>query len=829
MSKGTYLSSYPITHGGVKPVRHPELRTQIAGQTVVKYLRYRQPVRIDRLELPRTFYGRWVPAVPTHPAHLTVSVLDTADFRWRVVRDIDIPADPRLSGKGLGQKMSVDEVFARFQKIVQEPPLTVELGGLETDLLRVECDREHPVWPNHGECNGGRFHVPFGLLDPLKAWGTAPRKPASLPGYRALLRVGACQPRAPRGMDVVSHPWKVVFRGRKLSVGFSLRRPMLLHLGWDACDAERACQNRLHAGVGGLSGLFGGQSGPVLRTFAADLGANNWSGRVDVRGNRVAYRDLDCGLGLQLDAVFTVEPDALHLELRQSAPGVLPVLEAEAWRLVWDINAAMTGAAAVPTLQPGRNGHVQVPMFWAGDGVGSLRCECLDSSPENTYLQVESYRVGNRVTGGIVLGARPGPEACQTIPAGTVTSAWRWSVANFEPAQRPGAAKPGAAVRRHWGSTYSCYRPEFGGFSNNAISVNCHVNQHAPCEVVAFTRVPRRGPDPRAMFRFTIERALLDGGGYGYYRELYLDSDPVLVSAAGRLHQADPQAAWLRRIEPGFVAAVRRILATIGREGLAVCRELSGNTGSFRWSSNAMDVVGFGHIDAYVNAWTYRALRNATALLRDLDRRPLAARCRKAAARLRAAFGERLVNPETGWVAGWRSRDGRLHDAAYLWLNGPAIAFGLLPPRQARTALRRLEALRVKAGARDAHFGVPFNLLPIPEGDHMLPRIHGPMSPTFENYTDGAMGACGAPYYLRALSAYGFRKEARQIARDLAEGLELGHFDGGVGSGVEFYRWDGVPCGYEGSFGASFGVLYALAVEERVIRPPVPEWWPQNG
>ena len=68
-----------------------------------------------------------------------------------------------------------------------------------------------------------------------------------------------------------------------------------------------------------------------------------------------------------------------------------------------------------------------------------------------------------------------------------------------------------------------------------------------------------------------------------------------------------------------------------------------------------MDVVGFGHIDGYVNAWAYRAFRNAAAMLDELpDRKDLAARSHLAATRLRGSYAPALVNPETGWVAGWR-------------------------------------------------------------------------------------------------------------------------------------------------------------------------------
>jgi hypothetical protein len=788
----------------------------------VRYLRFGHEVRVDRLELKPLIAGRWVPSVPTHPAHVTVSTLHPATGRWTLLKDVELPRDPRISGEGLHQGLGIEEMEERLRESLSVKH-TIELGGVTTDLLRVECDREYPMWPNHGECNGAPFSVPFGTLDTVSALGEAPACEMPLPAYHPPLEVGAVHPAAPAGMDVQALPWLVLFRGKRLSIGFSLIRPEILHLGWDGTGSGRAGENRAHCQRS--AGFYTGLSGPVLRTARGDFGANLWTGRVEVQNNHVRYRGLHSGQGVTIDAVFTVREDGFHLELTQHAERAIPVIEAEAWRLTWNCAAAMTAAAAVPTLRPGRNGEVELPMFWAGDGNGCLRCQKLSGE---AYLQVESYRCQNVVVGGLVPGVRPLPERCQMVPAGTLTSVWQFSVTAFEPVRGAGrrkGARLSAAVRRHWGSVYSCFRPEYGGFSNNSISVNCHVNQHCPMETVVFSQSPERGPDPLALYRFTLERALLGGGGYGFWRNLYLDSDPVLVAGVGRCHQARPDVSWLRRVEPGLVPAVNRILGTLGPEGLVVCRDLSGNSGSHRWSSNAMDVVGFGHLDAYVNAWSYRGLRNAAPLLTALGRGELAARCTAAADALREAYPRYLLSPETGWVAGWRSRDGELHDAAYLWVNAVACAFGLLPEDTAVEALRRLECLRHAVRAGLAHFGLPFNLRPIPAEDHMLPLLRGRFTPTFENYTDGAMGPCFGMYYLRALDRHGLSEQAAQIVADLELGYERGHFNGGVGTGVEFYRWDGVPTGYEGSFVANWVPLYAIAIHRGLFQPPDPEWW----
>jgi hypothetical protein len=465
-----------------------------------------------------------------------------------------------------------------------------------------------------------------------------------------------------------------------------------------------------------------------------------------------------------------------------------------------------------------------------------LSCRLLSGNEKSVHLQVESYRASREVTAGIVLGDRPGDGECLLIPKGVIEATLEFKVGSLEPDSGEveiGTAGPG--LRRHWTSNFSCYRPEFGGFSNTAIAVNCHVNQHGPIEVAAFTRHPDNGLNPLDTARFTIERGIMDSSGYGYWRNLYLDSDPVLVAAAGRIHQRDPDMNWLRSIQPGLIQAAERLLETIGDEGLALCRDLSGNSGSFRWSSNAWDIVGFGHMDAYVNAWTYRALRNAAALVEDLGEEALSQRCRAGASCLRENYAKHLLNPDTGWVGSWRSRDGQLHDYAFTWINGSACAFGLLDDEVAETALTNLEQLRDDLGISSSRLGAPFALLPLDPTDHMLPKMRdaGKLEPTFECFTDGSMAPSAVAYYLRALSICGLKERSSAMATDLDQsffdGLFTGNAGGNMGDGNEFLSWEGLTTGYEGTFGPTFGVLYSIAVEQGVITPPDPEWWPANG
>jgi hypothetical protein len=77
-----------------------------------------------------------------------VSTLDRAANCWKVVADVELPPNPKCAGEGLSQEMRIEEMEAYFEKVIADQvPHRIELRGIETDLLRVECDREYPVWP----------------------------------------------------------------------------------------------------------------------------------------------------------------------------------------------------------------------------------------------------------------------------------------------------------------------------------------------------------------------------------------------------------------------------------------------------------------------------------------------------------------------------------------------------------------------------------------------------------------------------------------------------------------------------------------------------------
>src|ERR1700689_5092567 len=70
----TKIETFPLVQGGLKPTHHERLNAMVNAQPAVATLRFYRPARVDRVEIPPTVYGRGSPPVPTHPAHMVVSV-----------------------------------------------------------------------------------------------------------------------------------------------------------------------------------------------------------------------------------------------------------------------------------------------------------------------------------------------------------------------------------------------------------------------------------------------------------------------------------------------------------------------------------------------------------------------------------------------------------------------------------------------------------------------------------------------------------------------------------------------------------------------------------
>lgn len=774
---------------------------QLPGLATVRYCRFNRRVNLQAVKIP-SITLRWAPSVIGQPAHIQVAYFRNLEKGWEVFLEKDLPL---YNGK---------------------EPHHLEFNNIETDNLRILCDREHPVPPSHGEQWANPYIVPFRILEKVECYGTPLEETEREPIYHPPLRCGAIHPVAPEGMEVREEVHQIKYSSPFFSIGFSLRRPILTHLGWDALGKGLSKHNLIAAEQAyKLPEISPLDSGPFLATLQGDIFPRFWSGEVEINGNRIIYKNLQAVDGLTIDWEFEVHKKGVRLYLTQHCKKKVYALEADAWRYVWEGTKSVSGTWGIPKQIDNRTGVVPLPARWSAPGYGTISIQ----SKSPAILQVDSWRDRKLGWAGFVIGAEQDKYGTLRFDPGEVNNEFMLEVESIKPIIKTSRKKKilPEGILRNWQSVFG-FRPELGGISNNAISVNCHLSQSSPTDMAAYTETPKIGPSPIELARYTITLALEGGPGYGDNRELYMDSDPNLVCAAGRIHQVAPDEAWLKDIWPFTCQATERILATIDKRGLMVSRFLSGNSGSNQWSSNSLDVISFGHYDAYSNAYGYRALRNSQALAEAVGDLNMAQRCRKAASQIHRAYYPCFFNRSTGWLAGWRSADGKLHDYGFIFVNAMAICLELVTKDQAHSILSKLEAKREEMGFNYFYYGLPLNLISIRREDQPRKEItkRADGLDKFGVYINGCLTTVFAGYYLRALSSYGFKKTADIICKHLNESFATNRIVGGIRTGTEFFTFEGRPCGYEGALVGQFRVLLAMAQHWGLVETLKPEWWP---
>jgi hypothetical protein len=203
-----------------------------------------------------------------------------------------------------------------------------------------------------------------------------------------------------------------------------------------------------------------------------------------------------------------------------------------------------------------------------------------------------------------------------------------------------------------------------------------------------------------------------------------------------------------------------------------------------------------------------------------------AARYHNAAERLRGVYLKTFYNPATGVLAGWKSADGQLHDYYFLFVNGIAIHYGLVPRERANAIMDKLLAKMKDVGYTRFDLGLPGNLIPVARKDYvdLNPRFGGGTkednSDGFQIYENGGATACFAYFTLAALYDLGRKEEADKILFPMVESFEKGSFQGSAPNGMtnDWKAWDGTPWGYEGFLSDNYYALLAVLAREGCLK-----------
>ena len=237
--------------------------------------------------------------------------------------------------------------------------------------------------------------------------------------------------------------------------------------------------------------------------------------------------------------------------------------------------------------------------------------------------------------------------------------------------------------------------------------------------------------------------------------------------------------------------------------------------------SNWWDNFAFGHKDVYFNCLTHRALRELSQLLHKLNRHGVAQKYEKQLEKFDKAFYNTFYNPETGWMAGWISKNGKIHDYGFTFAVSMGINEGVIPKAEGKKMLKLLLAKMKKEGYGDLRFGIPGNVCPIAQED----TIYWPCMSDWGRYENGGLNGMNGFHFLTAMYNVGMTKEADEILFAILNTYEKEMTHSGLMPGycqsIDWRTPQGVPCGYNYLADNYYFLLSVYAGKYKMEHPAV--------
>ncbi len=700
-------------------------------------------------------------------------------------------------------------------------PLWFDLAGVETTGLRIEA-RESAT---DGGWTCWNLTTHAFILQGEILFAPDPDRVEPDRWLQVAMAKGAC----PKGVSMRVLAGEVRYRSRFLEVGFKLGRT-----GWSFLAVDERGMGHTHVNLLSTQSVFGSRTEAPERDYwtqglrlfpvgqSCAVGANEHAveGRVCVRGNRVEY-DVTIPAARQRYVLrWTIHEARLELEVERIGAAEVRAWQSSAWHICLDSRITQCCSLGHITRE-GETGLMFLPVLFHAPRMGTLRVTAGAGDP---LWRADCCRPFT--TAEIKVGETATRDGDYRLRAGRHRARLEFAIAPVGIPCRPGTPPAVQNGLDRCALTALTYRADTATLTNNGASMDAIIC--LDCWSATITRLAAHFPaGERALalelLRNTIERWLSGGPTYAggwvndaHWRRRHLVEEYTMTAATPLLGLADflgatRDRAWLRRHAAAIRAELDRTRALdVDDDGLIESNSRLGVSGQHRWSTNWYDVISFGWKDAFVNALLYPALRGLALILPALGQPDLAAGLTDWADKLHANYTGTFFNRQTGWLAGWQCREGKLHDYGFLFVNGAAVNAGLLEPEVAGKTMRGLWQALERAGVPDFRLGLPGNLQPIPWKDLGARMPDG-------IYQNRGLTHSQARHFIGALYKTGLSAEGDRLLHAMMASLADDTAFGGLESGTDWRRWDGERVGYEGMLSDQFGVL-AIALQ-RYGRP----------
>ncbi|HPO12389.1 MAG TPA: discoidin domain-containing protein [Candidatus Hydrogenedentes bacterium] len=715
------------------------------------WIKFRQPARITRVVIHRA-------DVKVYPV----------DFTGEYSPDDGETLQPLFQVSGHQMDERTFTIEKSFEPVV-------------TDNFRVRIDRSsYKEFPNSAQLSEVEVFGEF------VEGGPAPAPDSSA----ASLPPPVLEPTQEKDLVVTRRDTEIEFRSPWLRLAASLERPRITALCWDSLGEGHLDKNLLKPDAKGGARV---ETEPLFPAVTSDQPV------ISQEGNIIRY-DMPLFGNTQARWEIRVEAKNLRMALSWAVNKVTLFRVSPGVQFAFDL--AQTPVA--PLVNPKSGIPAPLPCLLHASDYGSLLIQRSDGGAAEIIAKpLRGVRQWNarlvectetRADG--LYSTKPGVHRWETV----------FSVENPSPLPDLVREEPRLhTLPRHWLDVFQ-YRPDIGILSNNIVSDNAVFCMFTFTDPAVFTPPLPGGVEAIQTARESLDRYFAGAPGYGVGVDDFMDTDPALLISAWDVIMVTGDLELLERWLPHLERYAAH-LEKMDHDGNGLPEgPRSGNHGDqledrFR-TGNWWDCINFGHEDAYVCALAYRAFRGMADLERLAKRSDPAEHFEQAAEKIHASYYSTFFNPETGILAGWKSRDGKLHDYWFVFVNGMAIACGLVPEKETNKIVDRIEAKIKEVGYTRFDLGLPGNLIPVAKNDYVSGTLGAPKNDdghdSFGSFENGGATACYAYFYIQALYQLGRRAEADRILWPMMQTYAAGGFQNGVGNGGEWRKWDGTPSGYEG-------------------------------